>query len=307
MLINKFKQALSHKEKSRKLLVANFMKSIAQLGYQHRFSSNTQVTDLLRSSYFPKNWSTEQQLEAILMHYELLQSLPKFLDVTHDQSNKILELNEYSSNLVLSCALPEQTPAQGELCLNLVKNDTTLMTIPFTLGRSNDALVIYIWSIQKASTDMRSLFPIYKDFSGLRTQDLMMEMLRLLAKKINANKIMAITDESRRHAKRFALSAFRKNQLEFSYDELWLHHHGIKTAHEFYDIPLERDSFAADAIPVNKRTMIIKRYSTLSNISKMFDALKYYIHFSLITKLVTEVMSGLTFFYNAYNSIQGFI
>ena len=283
------------------------MKSISKLGYGHRFPSTTQVTYRLRTSYFPKSWNTQQQLDALLTHYQLLKSLPKFLDVTHGQQNKILELNEYSNNLILSCALPKQPSAQGEVSLNLVKNDATLMSIPFTLGHSNNELVIYIWSIEKVSADMSSLFPIYKDFSGLRTQDLMMEMVCLLAKKIGAHKIMAIADESRRHQILSSFSYLRKNHLEFSYDELWLHHHGVKVTNEFYEIPHERHSVTADTVPVNKREMLAKRYLILSKISKTFDTLKYYIHFSLITKLITEVMSGLTFFYNVYDSFQGAI
>ncbi|HEY3299399.1 MAG TPA: DUF535 family protein [Methylophilaceae bacterium] len=283
------------------------MKSISKLGYGHLFPSTRQVTYRLRTSYFPKSWNTQQQLDALLTHYQLLKSLPKFLDVTHGQQNKILELNEYSKNLILSCALPKQLSPQGEVSLSLVKNDATLMSIPFTLGHSNNELVIYIWSIEKVSVDMSSLFPIYKDFSGLRTQDLMMEMICLLAKKIGAHKIMAIADESRRHQIRSSFSYLRKNHLEFSYDELWLHHHGVKVTNEFYEIPHERHSVIADTAPVNKREMLAKRYLILSKISKTFDTLQYYIHFSLITKLITEVMSGLTFFYNVYDSFQGSI
>lgn len=302
-----FRPSLFNKEKSSKLLIANFMKSISKLGYGHRFTSTTQMTNLLRTSYFPKSWNNEQQLDAVLTHYQLLKSLPKFLDVSHGQQNKILELNEYSKNLMLCCALPKQPCQQGEASLNLVKDDTTLMSIPFTLGHSNNKLVIYIWSIQKVSADMSSLFPIYKDFSGLRAQDLMMEMVFLLAKKINAYKIMAITDESRPHQRRSAFSYLRKNYLKFSYDELWLHHNGVKVTNEFYEIPHERYSGIADTVPVNKREMLAKRYLILSNISKTFDTLKYYIHFSLITNLMTEVMSGLTFFYNTYGGFEGYI
>lgn len=307
MFINMFGQPLFHKEKSDPLLVANFMRNMSKLGYGHRFPSAMQVINLLNTSYFPSSWNTEQQLDTILTHYQLLHSLPKFLDVTRGQPIKILELDEYSENLMLCCALPKQSCPQGEASLNLVKNGTTVMSIPFTLGRSNNELVIYIWSIQKASADMSSLFPIYKDFSGLRTQDLMMEMVRLLAKNVGAQKIMAITDESRRHLRRSLFSYLRANHPEFSYDELWLHHHGVKVGNEFYEIPHERHSAPTDAVPVNKREMVAKRYLTLNNIGKMFDTLKYYIHFSLVTKLITEVMSGLTFFYNAYGSFQGII
>lgn len=307
MFINLFGQSRFHNEKSDSLLITNFMRSMSSLGYGHRFPSAMQVKSLLNTSYFPSSWNTEQQLDAILAHYQLLHSLPKFLDVTHGQPIKILELDEYSENLMLCCAFPEQSCPQGEVSLNLLKNGTTVMSIPFTLGRSNNELVIYIWSIQKASADMSSLFPIYKDFSGLRTQDLMMEMVRLLAKNIGAHRIMAITDDSRRHQKRSLFSYLSGNHPEFSYDELWLHHRGVRLGSEFYEIPNERHSALADKVPVNKREMVAKRYLTLNNIGKMFDTLKYYIHFSLVTKLITEVMSGLTFFYNAYDSFQGII
>lgn len=216
--------------------------------------------------YFPSNWSMDDQLSAISTHYVLLNNLPHFLNVSDRQTKPLINFDTYSDGTSLACGLPKWPESEGEVALHLIKHNATVMTIPFTLGVENNELVIYLWSIQKPSADSSNLIPIYKDFGGLRTQDLMLEMLRLLAKRIGAKKILAIADESWNQK-----SPSLSDGIRFSYDDIWLSQSGVKLSNGFFNIPIAITQPTLETIPMSKQSMISKRYSILQNIAYAFD------------------------------------
>jgi uncharacterized protein VirK/YbjX len=235
-------------------------------------NSNLSLTNKRRlkvyavNPYFPSSWSMEKQLNSISTHYVLLNTLPHFLNVSDGQTNPLINFDLYSNGTSLDCGLPKWPESEGEAALHLIKHGATVMTVPFTLGVENDELVIYVWSIQKPSADSSNLISIYKDFAGLRTQDLMAEMLRLLAKSIGAKKIFAMADESW-NPKSQSLG----NRVRFSYDDTWLSLSGVKLSNGFFDIPIEITRPAIETVPESKQSMVSKRYSILQNIAHTFE------------------------------------
>jgi uncharacterized protein VirK/YbjX len=95
---------------------------------------------------------------------------------------------------------------EGEIVLNLFKEDHRLMSLAFTFAELNNELVIYIGALQgrlPSNETLEMLKQVTKSMEGLRPADLLLEILRAIALNIGVKQIFAISDENRHHRHKY--------------------------------------------------------------------------------------------------------
>lgn len=226
--------------------------------------------------YICNTWSVEKKFDVVATHYELLNktnSQLKYLIL--DEPAIIADLNFIADGKKLVVDRAPWFAREGQLVLNLFDYDLRVVSLAFTLGKDHDGLMILVGAIQGIHNGIpkdESLLvfkQMTKLFDGLRPRSLIIELLRIIARILGANKILAVADENRHHRH----SYFTKNKkiiFNTSYNEIWKEHGGIqKSSREFYVLPIESARRARSDILSKKRSMYRRRYQKLDTIETL--------------------------------------
>ncbi|MGZ8270243.1 MAG: VirK/YbjX family protein [Methylophilus sp.] len=255
-----------------------FIQKITDLGYANIFKHDPHVLGAVLWPYIHNEWNVAQRFSAIAQHYELLKDQPKFLDVSQNNINKIIDLSEFSVEASLILDRPPWFIREGEVTANLFKADLRVMSIAFSLGKLNDELVIYVGGIQGIHAGVGSdesleiIKGLTKDLQGIRPRSFMIEILRLFSVKVGAKKILAISDAHRHHRHPYFKGYLDKLSTS-NYDDIWMEHGGVATEGGFFTLPLEPQRKDIAEVSSNKRSMYKKRYAMLDKIEQEVLAL----------------------------------
>ncbi|MBC7786857.1 MAG: DUF535 family protein [Methylophilaceae bacterium] len=253
----------------------HFIHAINQQGNASVLEHQPHVLGAVEWPYIHKNWTVEERFDAMLQHYALIKTQSKFLQNINQQSNKILDLHEYSPNAYLVLDRPTWFAREGEIVLSLFKENHRIKSIAFTLAKVNDDLIIYIGAIQgiTAGDDSLTMFKtITKDLEGLRPKSFIIEVVRILANKMGVKKILAISDANRHHHHAYFRGSLNK-MLISNYDDTWADHQGEQVIDGFYLIPVEEHRRNIVDISSNKRAMYRRRYQMLEQIKQSISTL----------------------------------
>lgn len=260
-----FKHAIQHYQ-----TVRSFVNNIESLGYERLFDHEIPVLGAVEWPYLHKDWTVSQRFSVIQRHYEIIKNLPTFLDVADGNPKELLDLSDYSPNTKIILDKAQWFVREGEIVLNLFKDDLRIMTIAFTLSDLNKELVMYVGAVQGLHADEHSLDrfkALTKDLEGIRPRDFLMEVLRMLASNIGVKKILGIADAYRHHRHAYFCN-YHAKMLKTSYDEIWLEQGGSEYGEEFYELSLEKARRDLAEVSANKRAMYRRRY-------EMLDVLKH--------------------------------
>jgi uncharacterized protein VirK/YbjX len=256
-------------------LLKAFIAEIESLGYASLFTHKIPVLGAVEWPYIHNHWDVKQRFDVIVEHYRLIKCLPKFLDVADGHPKKILDLNEFSRDTSVVLDKAEWFVREGEIVLNIFKEDLRVMSTAFTLNKLNGELVLYVGAIQGVPAFEESLLKIKvltKDFEGLRPRDLLIEILRLLAKNIGATKILGIADEHRHHRHAY-FSNYHDNTLKTSYNNIWLEQGGEAFGKDYFSLPLSKARKELSEVATNKRAMYRRRYEMMDSIQQRIHAM----------------------------------
>jgi uncharacterized protein VirK/YbjX len=253
------KNALKHRA-----LLRAFVQEIHHLGYSAIFDHDIPVLGALEWPYIHKGWEAPQRFATITWHYQLLKTLPEVFNVSDGQPKKIIDLEAYSAGASIVLDKAKWFVREGEIVLNLFKDDSRMMSLAFTFAELDGVLVMYVGAIQGIHADDQSLVNIKamtKDFEGLRPRDLLIEVLRMIAQKIGVKTILGINDEDRHHRHRF----FRghESKLKSSYNDIWLEQQAVISGDGFYALPIVKPRKDLAEIDSKKRAMYRRRYEML--------------------------------------------
>jgi uncharacterized protein VirK/YbjX len=255
-----------------------FIQRITDLGYASIFKQEPHILGNVQWPYIHNMWSLTQKLSVITQHYEVLKELPTFWDVSQGNANKIIDLNEFSSNSSVVLDRPPWFIREGEITVNLFKEDLRVMSISFSLSRLNNEPVIYVGGIQGIHSGVPSeealeiIKRLTKDFQGLRPRSFVIEILRLLSIKLDAKKILAVSDANRHHRHPY-FKGYLDKLSTINYDDIWLEHGGVASEGGFFMLPIEPQRKDMADISTNKRSMYKKRYAMLDKIKQDILAL----------------------------------
>jgi uncharacterized protein VirK/YbjX len=263
------KKALLHRA-----LLRAFVREIHQLGCSAIFDHEIPVLGAIEWPYIHKGWETPQRFATIARHYQLLKTLPEVLNVSDGHPKKIIDLDKYSAGTSIVLDKAKWFVREGEIVLNLFKDDLRMMSLAFTFAELDGALVMYIGAIQGIHADDQSLGNIKamtKDFEGLRPRDLLIEILRMIAQKVGVKKLLGINDEDRHHHHRFFKC--HESKLKSSYNDIWLDQQAEYDGNGFYALPIVKQRRDLAEVSSNKRAMYRRRYEMLDNIEALINML----------------------------------
>jgi len=162
---------------------------------------------------------------------------------------------------------------EGEIVLNLFKENERLMSLAFTFSELNNELVIYIGALQgmhPSSESLEMLKQVTKSLKGIRPADMLLEVLREIALKVGVKQIFAISDESRHHRHKY-FGKLQESMLKTNYNQKWLENQGELLENGFYALPIKKHRKDIAEVASNKRALYRRRYAMLDIIEAALE------------------------------------
>lgn len=251
--------------------INTFITKVERSGYYHVFLASPSVFGVLIWPYINKDWCVAKRFEAIANHYEILKSLPLYLDVSDNKRKTIIDLGHYSENVSLVLDKPRWFVREGEIVLNLFRNDLRVMSLAFSFGLFKNEKAIYIGGIQGIHSGVSSeesleiIRKITKDFEGLRPRSCLIEVIKMIAHTTNVKKILAVSDSNRHHRHPYFNNYVDKISTG-NYDTIWLESHGVLLENGFFGLPIEIVKRDLSEVSSNKRAMYRRRYEIIDDV-----------------------------------------
>jgi uncharacterized protein VirK/YbjX len=246
----------------------SFIDDIYAMRFSELFNHEIPLLVVVHSPYIHNQWDVQERFKVISNHYKMIRKMPCVLNLVDGQPKILLDLSQYSAGTFITLDKAKWFVREGELVLNIFKDDLRMMSIAFTFSKINNESVVYIGAIQgkqSSNETLSTLKELSKSFEGLRPADLLLEILRMLAANLGISKILAISDENRHHRhKHFSHS--QTNLLKTNYNEKWLENQGIPLNNGFYSLPIKKSRKDFAEIASNKRAVYRRRYNMLDEI-----------------------------------------
>jgi uncharacterized protein VirK/YbjX len=282
-------------------LLEDFIQKMKAYGHEAIFSQEPYMLGLVEWPYMHNQWDLQKRVDTISTHYQILPSQPKFLDVSDGQPKKIIDLNEYCEGASVVIDRAKWFAREGEVVLNLFKGELRVKSIAFTLGRLDNELAIFVGAVQgiHADDDSLNLFKsITKDFEGLRPRSLVIELLRMVAERVGAKKIWAISDENRHHRHPYFLN-YHEKTLKTHYDVAWLEHEAVNLGNGFFEVPVAKHRRDLAEVSSNKRAMYRRRYELLDKIEASLTKLQCFVCLTFFSQLMA--------FFSIFEDLEVFV
>jgi uncharacterized protein VirK/YbjX len=250
--------------KHRKLLKL-FINEIDKLGFIELFKHEMPLLVVTHCPYIHNQWEVEQRFKVILQHYKIIKKMPSILNLVDAKPRIILDLSKYLTGMFITLDKAKWFVREGEIVLNLFKEDQRLMSLAFTFSTLNNELVIYIGAMQgrlPSNETLEMLKEVTKSLEGLRPADLLLEVLRAIALNVGVKKILAISDEHRHHRHKY-FGKIQQQLLKTNYNEKWIENQGQLLDNGFYALPIKKHRKDIAEIASNKRALYRRRYEML--------------------------------------------
>lgn len=207
-------------------------------------------------------WSARERFDRIEHHAEVVDLLG--LAIRPDEKLLVVDLSFVSEDTLLILDRPPWLAREGHLTLNLFKGEFRAFSLSFSLADTPERS-LFIGGLQ--GRDVESALELYKsltkDFHGVRPRDLIIEMLRLVAQRLEVKRILAVADEYRIATHPY----FGGRQLNLSYNRVWEERGGQKVDETHFELPIEIQRRDLEDVASKKRNMYKQRYA-------MFDAIE---------------------------------
>lgn len=236
---------------------------------------NTDISDAVRTElrcspvlvkalthpYVHRLWDFNERSCKITSHYRLLTELNlPFLNFSENYYWTCAEFDMGERNFRIVIDRPRWMRSEGEMTISLFMGVDRLYSIAFLIGGARNAPLLLVGAIQgmPKSTSETLYSELTKIFHGARPRDLMVQVLKMVAKNIGCNEVLAISDD-------FHQSVGRGNETvkASKYDTIWLEHGGVKGDSGFFVLPSTSSRRADEDIPARKRALYRRRYAFL--------------------------------------------
>ena len=258
--------------KHRKILKL-FVNEIDNLGYSELFKHEMPLLVVARCPYIHNQWEVEQRLKIILQHYKIIKNMPGILNLVNAKPRIILDLSNYLAGMFITLDKAKWFVREGEIVLNLFKENERLMSLAFTFSELNNELVIYIGALQgmhPSSESLEMLKQVTKSLEGIRPADMLLEVLREIALNVGVKQIFAISDESRHHRHKY-FGKLQESMLKTNYNQKWLENQGELLENGFYALPIKKHRKDIAEVASNKRALYRRRYVMLDIIQAALE------------------------------------
>jgi uncharacterized protein len=226
--------------------------------------------------YMSVRWSKLRKIKVIMDTYQIIQEHKgALLDalIAHEEcvlASFVLE-GYGESKIVLGH--DRKYRKEGELvatlrCGHLEKN---VISMAFSLERSSDgSCACYIGCIQGGHQDDAK--QTAKAMHGLRPKALMVFVAQEIASVLGAVNIYGVGNAIQAHRKKHLIRIPFRHDITFDYDGLWIESGGVPTADQWFSLPLESQRRSVESIKANKRSMYLRRYNFMNELSGQIRA-----------------------------------
>ncbi|MGV8919503.1 MAG: DUF535 family protein [Pseudomonas sp.] len=229
--------------------------------------------------YISKSWSSEDRFGVLASHYEVVTACcPQLLLLGRDQRLVLCDLSAYSPGCSLVLDRPIWFMREGELVLNVFREDLRVASIAFSLSRMQGQLCMFIGAVQgihkgvDSETSLNTYRDLTKDFEGLRPRSFLIEVIKCIARTVGVANIYAVGDGFRHHRHPY-FGAEKSQDLAANYDVIWLEHGAVQSEREdFFAIPMAPSRKSADEISSKKRAMYRRRHELLDDVFARVEA-----------------------------------
>ncbi|OAJ96276.1 VirK/YbjX family protein [Vibrio bivalvicida] len=251
------------------MLKPGVLKQMQELFAQPDLKKITEVNPRLLEKplkpYVCLKWRPEQRAKKIYEHFNSLYEMygRGFLDF---YSNDGWLLADILDCRLLLCAGPER---EGSLALKLIdEQNRDLFTLAFNLS-STPNREIHIGALQGPGDYITERGEIIKALTrgmhGLRPKALMVEVLLMLAREWQVEKIFGISNKGHIYqALRYTGS--KRSSVTFNYAELWTEYGAEQVSKYIYQIPMQPPRKDPSTLKKTKRRLYTKRYAWLDEI-----------------------------------------
>lgn len=182
--------------------------------------------------YIHNEWDVKTKLNKIAVHYEIVsKSCPNLMYISTAPCYKICDFDSVSKGVFIGIDYAKWFTREGELVINIFRDDLRVASMAFTIGVYEDDVVAFVGAVQGIHAgvpedESLAIFKILtKDFFGLRPRSLLLEALKVVVSKLGVNKILGVSEQNRHHRHAY----FGNNQttvFKNDYNLFWEEHGG---------------------------------------------------------------------------------
>jgi uncharacterized protein VirK/YbjX len=223
--------------------------------------------------YINSGWSAGQRFNALRLHYEELERF-EGLQIGPCEQLQVSDLSDIVPGLTVVIDRPNWFMREGDLTVNLFKDDFRAYSLAFTFGRIASERVLYVGCIQgRQADDAEQMYrDLTKKLHGWRPRDVMVSLVRMVAAASSVSRIRLVSDSARVHRHKY-FGALRDELISANYDEIWREHQAVPGEGGFFDLAPKMRRRAPAEIPSRKRAMYQRRYGLMDRLQADVEAL----------------------------------
>lgn len=223
--------------------------------------------------YIHNEWDVATKLNAIATHYEILsEANPRLTQIRDSMCFQLCDFSEMSEGVVIGIDYAKWFTREGELVINIFRDDLRVASMAFTISRYEGDIVAYIGAVQgiHGGVPTDESLEIYKiltkDFEGLRPRSLLLEVLKVVAYQLGATKLLGVSEQNRHHRHQY-FGNDQKTEFKNDYNPFWEEHNGVFNPQiGFYEISMEPAIKDLSEIAAKKRGQYRRRYEFIASL-----------------------------------------
>lgn len=236
----------------------------------------TEMLGTIEWPYIHNEWDVATKLNTIALHYEVLSAVNvKLTQINVSPCLQICDLSHLSPGVTAGIDYAKWFTREGELVLNIFREDLRVASMAFTLGQHKGKVVAYVGAVQgihggvPAEESLEIYKILTKNFAGLRPRSLLLEVLKVTVAKLGAEKIFGVSEQNRHHRHPYfgndQASIFKNN-----YNPFWDEHNGtLNKKIGFYEISLAPAIKDLSEIAAKKRGQYRRRYEFIESLKEI--------------------------------------
>ncbi|SNY73878.1 VirK/YbjX family protein [Enterobacter sp. CC120223-11] len=242
---------------------------------------NAQVTlpSKTHRQYLARGLSSTQRAEAIVGHYQFIDSLKSPLlaaALTATEPTPLLTFSgkdDAKFTLYASCASKAEREGESTLWF-CSEDDTVLASATFSVKRTPDGRELIVGGLQgpRRTVSHDAIKTATRACYGLFPKRILVEFFGLMATECGITTLSGVSDQG--HVFRALRYRFSKGRhFHASYDEFWASIDGRKTSDFRWQLPLQQERKSIEEIASKKRAEYRRRFALLDGMAEQFRAL----------------------------------
>jgi len=228
-----------------------------------------QILGFVEAPFLNAGWDADTRLKAFRRQFDYLQEMGPAFTFEVTESIELPPIAALGEEYLIILDKPAWFQREGLLTLNIFRDNLRLFSLNFSFDEVRGKRAVVIGAVQGRRID--GALDEYRQLTrlahGIRPRDLLIDILRMIAAAVGAERMIAVSDACRHHRHPFFGKPIGR-ELPLDYDAIWKDRGGVEIDGGFFELPLERQVRALETIPPKKRAMYRLRYAMLDEVEK---------------------------------------